>query len=208
MSNKWWGGYFRLLDCSSHCLTPNSNICHCLFDTWKRRRQVCAQSHLKQKVLESRQLPCQIVVGYSIRGGSGWVLGRPRVPHTMGASKEWDDKEENQMQTVKPPFLQASAAASRFATRNELLGEGFRGVTGSSERLPVPGDWRQLTSVNIELCSPVTVRCQIVRADPGPAPAYLVLQMLKGPIPLYSRVIFGCTCLFLSLSELYSSFKN
>lgn len=52
---------------------------------------------------EPGQLLCQAAVVYpTVAGRLG--PGVDPGPHTMGASKEWNDKEENQMQTVKALF--------------------------------------------------------------------------------------------------------
>lgn len=115
---------------------------------------------------EPRQLPYQAAVVYpSVEGRLG-----PRVDpgsHTMGASKEWNDKEENQMQTVKAPFPTGFSSCKQVRHQKRAPWGGVPCVTVSSERLPVPGDWRQLTPCQEQRAvRPVTARCQMVRADP------------------------------------------
>ena len=211
MSDKWWGGCFRLLDLSTPPpWPPTPTYAIAYSDTWKRRRQVCAQSHSKQKSswAWAVALPSSCCVPNC--GGPAGSWGRPWAPHQGCQQRlEWQGGKSN------------ANRESPFSCRLQQLQAGSPPETSSLGRGSVcnwilwkaPSPWRLKTAHPLsgaESCAPShSAQCQMFRADPLTSPAYLVPQTSwRAPIPLYSQVIFACTCLFSSLSELYSSFKN
>lgn len=125
---------------------------------------------------EPRQLPCQAAAVYpSVEGRLG--PGVDPGSHTMGASKEWNDKEENQMRTVKAPFPTGFSGCKQVRHQKQLLGEGFRVYLD-----PLKGS----QSLETEDSSPhVRSRELCAQSQRGvrwsgqtlTSPAYLVLQM-------------------------------